>query len=59
LASRGELGVVGAYPEGSRPDTCMPPFARTARNAASIARVPLPAADPVFGAGGPLFRYWL
>jgi uncharacterized protein YjlB len=59
LSSRGELGVVGAYPEGSRPDTCMPPFARAARNEAAIARVPLPVADPVFGAGGPLFRHWL
>jgi uncharacterized protein YjlB len=58
LSSRGELGVVGAYPEGARPDTCMPPFARTKRNADAVARVPLPAADPVFGAGGPLFEHW-
>ena len=59
IPSRGELGVDGAYPEGSRPDTCMPPFARTERNAATVARVPLPAADPVFGAGGALFQHWL
>jgi uncharacterized protein YjlB len=58
LSSRGELGVVGAYPEGARPDTCMPPFARAKRNADVIARVPLPAADPVFGASGPLFEHW-
>jgi len=58
LSSRGELGVVGAYPEGARPDTCMPPFARAKRNADAVARVPLPAADPVFGAGGPLFEHW-
>jgi uncharacterized protein YjlB len=51
LAARGSLGVVGAYPEGSNPDTCRgdirkPPSA------------PLPACDPVHGAGGPLFTYW-
>ena len=51
LSSRGALGIVGAYPEGSRPDTC--------RGAASrIEPVPLPACDPVHGAGGPLFTYW-
>src|SRR5262245_2654974 len=58
LSSRGELGVVGAYPEGTRPDTCMPPFARAARNAETASRVPLPAADPVYGAEGPLFAHW-
>lgn len=51
LSSRGALGIVGAYPEGSRPDTC--------RGAASrMEPVPLPACDPVHGAGGPLFTYW-
>jgi uncharacterized protein YjlB len=54
LSSKGELGVVGAYPEGSRPDTCRPPFAR----AETIVRVALPAADPVYGRGGPLFEHW-
>jgi len=58
LSSRGSLGVVGAYPEGSHPDTCMPPFARAAKNAAKVVQVPLPRCDPVFGAGGPLFEHW-
>ncbi len=58
LSSRGELGVVGAYPEGSRPDTCMPPLARPARSAAAVARVPLPPCDPVHGPEGPLFDHW-
>jgi uncharacterized protein YjlB len=58
LSSRGELGVVGAYPEGSRPDTCVPPLARARRNAQAVSRVPLPAMDPVFGARGPLFEHW-
>jgi uncharacterized protein YjlB len=51
LSSRGSLGVVGAYPEGSNPDLCRPPTKKTAD-------VPLPACDPVYGAGGPLFTYW-
>ena len=29
LSSSGQLGVVGAYPNGAHPDTCMPPFARS------------------------------
>jgi len=58
LCSAGALGVVGAYPVGSHPDTCMPPFARRAKSAARVARVPLPAGDPVFGERGPLFEHW-
>ena len=58
IASRGPLGVVGAYPEGSDPDLCRPERADTAESAAAVARVPLPACDPVDGAGGRLFRHW-
>ena len=58
LSSRGSLGVVGAYPAGSHPDTCVPPLARTAKNAEAVARVPLPSGDPVFGKAGPLFEHW-
>jgi len=58
ISSRGALGVVGAYPEGANPDTCMPPFARTVKNAQSIIRVGLPLGDPVHGTGGPLFEHW-
>jgi len=57
LSSRGALGVVGAYPEGSDPDTrTTKAFLKNPQ--AAIARVPLPAADPVYGAGGPLFDHW-
>ena len=55
LSSRGALGVVGAYPEGSAPDTCM---GLRKVDLKKILQVPLPAADPVFGAAGPLFTYW-
>ena len=55
LASRGSLGVVGAYPEGSMPDACRV-FSKSHQEA--IARVPLPACDPVHGPQGPLFSHW-
>jgi uncharacterized protein YjlB len=58
LASSGALGIVGAYPEGQHPDTCTPLVASARRSAEAVARVPLPACDPVFGAGGPLFEHW-
>ena len=56
LSSRGALGIVGAYPEGSSPDTCIPPLKNKSAN---VTQVPLPAADPVYGPGGPLFTFWL
>lgn len=58
ISSRGALGVVGAYPEGAKPDTCMSPFARTAKNVRDVLQAVLPAGDPVHGPGGPLFEYW-
>jgi len=58
LSSSGSLGVVGAYPDGRQPDTCMPPFVRAGKAAATVESVPLPACDPVFGPGGPLFDHW-
>jgi len=54
LSSKGALGVVGAYPAGQHPDTCR--FGKSKLEA--ITRVPLPACDPVYGAGGPLFSHW-
>jgi uncharacterized protein YjlB len=54
ISSRGSLGIVGAYPTGQHPDTCRP----GKDHAAEIARVPLPAADPVHGPGGVLFQHW-
>jgi uncharacterized protein YjlB len=51
LSSRGALGIVGAYPEGSDPDT------HRGVPAGSVA-VALPACDPVHGPGGPLFGFW-
>ncbi len=58
LSSRGPLDVVGAYPAGQHPDTCTPVTRGARRAAEAVARVPLPPADPVFGAQGPLFEHW-
>jgi len=58
VSSRGELGIVGAYPAGQHPDMCTPLTANPQRSAAAVARVPLPQGDPVYGEGGPLFTHW-
>ena len=58
VSSRGSLGVVGAYPEGSHPDTCRASAVGARQAAAAVAGVPLPGCDPLYGADGPLFQYW-
>ena len=56
LSSKGSLGVVGAYPEGSHPSLSRKAFSR--ETLSTISGVPLPACDPVLGLGGPLFEHW-
>jgi len=51
-----DLLVVGAYPPGQSADLCR--SGPTPGMVARIARVPLPAADPVRGAAGPLMSLW-
>jgi uncharacterized protein YjlB len=48
--------VVGAYPPGQSADLCR--SAPTPEMVARIAHVPIPATDPVRGAGGPLTSLW-
>jgi uncharacterized protein YjlB len=57
LSSRGALGIVGAYPHGQDPDTCLAKV-NYGKNEQRIAGVALPACDPVAGPDGPLFTYW-
>ena len=54
-ASRDFL-VVGAYPPNQHADLCR--GAATAQMLARIASVPVPATDPVHGAGGPIAALW-
>jgi len=56
-AASPDLLVIGAYPQGQHPDICKP-GAERARALATVAAVPLPAADPVCGHDGPLLRCW-
>jgi uncharacterized protein YjlB len=56
-ASR-DLLVVGAYPDGGRYDEPRPDEVDVARARKSIAAVPRPRQDPVYGATGPLLSLW-
>ena len=59
LGSSREFGVVGAYPQGQRPDTCYGKPQERARADRNITTLALPLADPVYGADGIVQRYWL
>lgn len=54
----GDLLVVGAYAEGRRWDVVRAEPNVIAAARLRIAQVPLPSADPVEGAGGPLLEAW-
>jgi uncharacterized protein YjlB len=58
LSASKDLLVVGAYPEGGRYDEPRPHQVDHAKAVASIAKVGLPSADPVYGPNGPLLRIW-
>jgi uncharacterized protein YjlB len=53
-----DLLVVGAYPSGQEPDLLRGGAGDRPRALRNVAAVPLPASDPVRGAGGPLVRRW-
>ena len=56
--SSADLLVVGAYPDGMDWDLRRGDPAEYEEAQRTISSVPLPDADPVFGAGGPLGRLW-
>jgi uncharacterized protein YjlB len=58
LSAAGDLLVIGCYPRGQSPDLCKGEPGERPRVLDAIARVPLPVADPVLGADGPLMREW-
>ena len=53
-----DLLVVGSYPAGQRPDINKGTPDENAKLREKLGKVPLPAADPVHGAEGPLLRHW-
>ena len=58
LSASPDLMVIGAYPGVGTYDLCRGTPAEYPRARASIAKVPLPATDPVYGPDGPLIRLW-
>jgi uncharacterized protein YjlB len=53
-----ELVVIGAYPPSGKYDLCRGSRAEHRKALASIAKVPPPGSDPVFGRDGPLLALW-
>jgi uncharacterized protein YjlB len=53
-----ELMVIGAYPDTGKYDLCRGSKAEHDRAIETIAEVPLPDTDPVYGADGPLRSLW-
>ncbi len=58
LAASNDFQVVGAYPEGKKPDLIRPGEADLDAVRNRISQVPSPAKDPVYGTIGGLNRYW-
>jgi uncharacterized protein YjlB len=58
LGASADLLVVGAYPGGAAADLHRGGAGERAEVLRNIVEVPLPEADPVHGADGPLLRLW-
>ncbi|RYX94392.1 MAG: cupin [Comamonadaceae bacterium] len=58
LRSSADLEVVGAYPPGQSPDLLRGKAGERPQADQLIARLPVPASDPVHGAGGELPVRW-
>ena len=53
-----DLGIVGAYPAGTRPDLCRGAAGERPGCLVAISQVPTPARDPLYGDEGPLRQHW-
>ena len=58
IEASADLGIVGAYPAGTGPDLCRGAPGERPASLAAIARVAIPARDPLYGAAGPLREHW-
>lgn len=58
LGCSSDFRVVGAYPPGQSPDMKYGKTDERPQADQNIARVAFPAADPVYGTGGPLHVHW-
>ena len=58
LESTSDFTMVGAYPPGQDPDLQRGEHSERTWVIQSIAKVPLPTADPILGKDGPLLKVW-
>ena len=58
LHATDDFAVVGAYPQGQTWDMCYGKADERPQADHNITRVPLPKADPIYGADGPVLDYW-
>ena len=58
LGASDDFLVIGAYPQGQRPDRCYGEEEERPQADKNIERVPLPDSDPVYGVSGPLMQLW-
>ncbi len=58
LAASPDFVVVGAYPPGPAMEVTRPTPENHRKALETIPKVPRPATDPVYGAGGPLTKLW-
>jgi uncharacterized protein YjlB len=58
LHATDDFAVVGGYPRGQNWDMCYGKPRERPQADQNIARVPLPKADPIYGAEGPVMEFW-
>lgn len=58
LGASADFVVIGAYPQGQRPDRCYGNKEERPQADRNIERVVLPDSDPVYGSSGPLRQLW-
>ena len=58
LESTSDFTMVGAYPPGQDPDLQRGEHSERTWVIESIAKVPLPPADPIYGKEGPMMKAW-
>lgn len=58
ISSEGNLGIVGAYPQGQSPDLRYGKSGERPEADKNIAATPLPGIDPVLGRTGPVAEEW-
>jgi uncharacterized protein YjlB len=58
LGSSADFRIVGAYPQGQEWDMCYGTPGERPEADHNIARVALPAGDPIYGTNSPLREHW-